>query len=133
MLRELFAEDHLSFLKQCHTLREDGAFINAGENDARLVRKLINDPDAISIFGFSFLDQNPDRLKAASIDGVRPVFESIESGDYPLTRPLYLYVKSAHERAVVGLRRFVETIIAEDSIGPDGRLVDRGLIPLTGR
>jgi phosphate transport system substrate-binding protein len=133
VLRELFAEDHFSFLKQCHTLREDGAFINAGENDARLVRKLFDNPHAMSIFGFSFLDQNSDRLKAASIDGIRPVFESIESGDYPLTRPLYVYVKSAHESAVVGLGRFIETIIAEDSIGPDGRLIDKGLIPLAGR
>jgi phosphate transport system substrate-binding protein len=129
-MRELFQNDPNDFNQQCHALREDGAFINAGENDARLVRKLINDPDALGIFGFNFLDRNRDQLQAASIDGTQPSFETIESGVYPLSRPLYLYVKPRHGRIVAGLSEFVESIIDEGSLGPEGRLTEQGLIPL---
>ena len=129
-MRELYQEEPDSFNRQCHALREDGRFINAGENDARLVRKLLNDPDALGIFGFNFLDRNRDILKAASIGGSEPSFETIESGIYPLSRPLYLYVKPRHGRIVAGLTEFVDSMISEDSIGPEGRLIDQGLIPL---
>ncbi len=129
-LRELYQENSAAFNRQCHALREDGHFINAGENDARLVRKLRNDPDALGIFGFNFLDRNPDILQAASIGGNNPSFETIESGVYPLSRPLYLYVKPRHGRIVPGLGEFVESMIGQDSIGPEGRLIDQGLIPL---
>lgn len=129
-MRELFHQDHPAFLKQCHALREDGAFVNAGENDARIVRKLGNDPEALGILGFNFLDRNRDRLQAASIDGVLPEFESIESGDYPLSRPLYLYAKPQHYRVVGGLQSFLEALVSPEFLGEEGRLVEQGLIPL---
>lgn len=131
-MRDLFQQDPASFNRQCQTLREDGRFINAGENDARLVRKLVNDPNALGIFGFNFLDRNRNQLQAASIDRTLPAFETIESGVYPLSRPLYLYIKSRHARIVSGLGDFVNSTIEEDSIGPEGRLTEQGLIPLPG-
>lgn len=129
-LRELYQQEPSSFNHQCQTLREDGLFINAGENDSRVVRKLINDPYALGILGFNFLDRNRDRLQAASIDDTLAEFETVESGVYPFTRPLYLYVKQAHERVAPGLNAFIDSITGEDSIGPEGRLIDQGLIPL---
>ncbi len=129
-IRELYEQDPDSFIRQCRALREDGAYIDAGENDTRLVRMLINNPHALGIFGYNFLDQNRDQLKAADIDGKQPDFDSIESGSYPLSRPLYLYVKVQHMGIVPGLSEFVRNITARDSIGPEGRLIDKGLIPL---
>ena len=118
------------FLAHCHALREDGAFVNSGENDARIVRKLIQDDRALGVLGYNFLDRNRDRLQAASIDGIEPAFESIESGVYPLTRPLYLYVKPRHDRLVEGLERFVAALVAPAISGPEGFLEGHGLIPL---
>ena len=133
VIRELLQQDPASFNQQCHALREDGVFINAGENDSRLVRKLFNDPGAVGVFGFNFLDRNRDRLQAASIDGTFPEFETIESGVYPLSRPLYLYVKPRHARIVAGLRDFVDDVISPESLGAEGRLSEQGLIPLPRR
>lgn len=132
-LRVLRQRDPTRFRERCQALREDDAFVNAGENDARLVRKLINDPGTLGIFGFNFLDRNRDRLKAASIDGTEPFFELIESGIYPLSRPLYLYVKPRHSSLVNGLQTFVDMVASAELSGPDGYLVDRGLIPLPVR
>lgn len=119
------------FLQRCRALREDGAFVDAGENDARLVRKLLTDPDAVAILGYNFLDRNRDRLQAASIDGINPEFELIESGVYPLSRPLFIYVKSRHINLVTGLDAFVAELTSPRTSGPDGWLIDQGLIPLT--
>ncbi|MCG6968098.1 MAG: substrate-binding domain-containing protein [Chromatiaceae bacterium] len=123
--------DPAAFAQHCQGLREDGAFVNAGENDARLVRKLIDDRGALGIFGYNFLDRNRDRLQAASIDGISPEFDLIESGVYPLSRPLYLYVKQRHRSVVKGLDEFVDTLISAEVSGPEGYLIDQGLIPLT--
>lgn len=133
VLRALKSEDQTAFANSCHALREDGAFVNSGENDARMVRKLITDTGALGVLGYSFLDRNRARLNAATIDGVAPAFESIESGVYPLSRPLYLYIKPQHERLVGELDTFVRTLLSRDITGPEGYLVDRGLIPLTER
>jgi phosphate transport system substrate-binding protein len=133
ILKAMHAQDPTAFAQHCQALREDGAYVNAGENDARLVRKLIDDPGAVGIFGYSFLDQNRDRLQGASFDGVAPEFELIESGVYPLSRPMYLYVKPQHARVVRGLDAFVDAVTAPEASGPDGYLVDRGLIPLPAR
>lgn len=129
-LARLHKSDPKAFSQRCHTLREDGAYINAGENDARLVRKLINDHNAIGIFGYSFLDSNRDHLQAASVEGILPRFELIESGTYPLARPLYLYVKPRHNRVVKGLNQFVDMLVSNELIGDEGILIDQGLIPL---
>lgn len=129
-LQALHAKDRAQFTAACHALREDGAFVEAGENDARLVRKLLNDPGALGIIGYSFLDQNRDRLRAARIDGIAPTFESIDTGEYPLTRPLYVYVKPQHARFVHDLDTFVDALVSSEVSGADGYLAERGLIPL---
>jgi len=133
VLQAMHAKDPAEFAQHCHALREDGAYINAGENDARLVRKLLSDPGALGIFGYNFLDRNRDRLQAATIDGIAPEFDMIESAVYPLSRPLYIYVKPLHVRVVSGLEAFVEALTAPAAIGPDGYLIDHGLIPLPKR
>ena len=130
-LLALRAQDPALFAERCRAVREDGAYIDAGENDARLVRKLLTDPDTLAMLGYSFLDRNRDRLRAASIDGVEPSYETIESGVYPLTRPLFLYIKPQHAKLVEGLDTFVDALIGADISGPEGYLIDRGLIPLT--
>ena len=126
----LFSSKPELIKRHCHELREDGAFINAGENDARLTRKLIGDPGALGIFGYSFLDQNRHNLQGAKIDGIEPSFDLIESGTYPLSRPLFLYVKPGHARVIPGLNEFIDMITSSEVSGPEGYLVDRGLVPL---
>ncbi len=114
----------------CQSIREDGAFVEAGENDNLIVQKLEADKEAFGIFGFSFLDQNVDKLQGSAIDGVDPTFENISSGDYPVSRSLYFYVKKAHIGVVPGIQEFIEAFTSEDAWGPYGYLADKGLIPL---
>ena len=120
-----------TFRSICHTLREDGAFVETGENDNLIVQKLESNPRAFGIFGFSFLDQNADKVKGAPIDGVPPTFENIADGQYPVSRPLYFYVKKEHVPMIPGLRSFLVELTRDRTLGDDGYLVDRGLIPLT--
>ncbi|NND82742.1 MAG: phosphate ABC transporter substrate-binding protein [Gammaproteobacteria bacterium] len=115
-----------------HSVREDGAFIEAGENDNLIVNKLVANPNALGIFGFSFLDQNSDSVQGSTIDGHNPTFDAIADGDYAISRPLYFYVKKAHVGTVPGIAEFVKTFVSEDAIGEDGYLIDKGLIPLSG-
>ena len=114
----------------CHTIREDGAFIEAGENDNLIVQKLEANKDAYGIFGYSFLEQNGDRLRGAAINGVAPSFETIATGQYPVARALYLYVKKPHVGLVPGLPEFIAELTAEKTFGEDGYLSDKGLVPL---
>jgi phosphate transport system substrate-binding protein len=116
--------------KACHNIREDGAFIEAGENDNLIVQKLESNPAAVGIFGFSFLDQNADKIKGAMINGVPAEFERIAGGDYPVSRSLYFYVKQQHVGVIPGIKEFVGEFTSEDAWGEDGYLVDKGLIPL---
>lgn len=129
-LRRMQEEDEDDYRHRCHALREDGAYVNAGENDARLVRKLIDDPGALGILGYNFVDRNADRLQAARIDGVPARFELIESGEYPMSRPLLLYVKQAHSASVPGLKVFARRVISPEAAGEEGYLLNSGLIPL---
>ena len=116
--------------KACHAIREDGGYVEAGENDVLIVRKLEANPDAFGIFGFSFLDQNADKIKGAMIDGVPAEFEKIAGGDYPVSRSLYFYVKQQHVGVIPGIKEFVGEFTNENAWGPDGYLIDKGLIPL---
>jgi phosphate transport system substrate-binding protein len=116
--------------KACHEIREDGAFIEAGENDNLIVQKLVANPEAVGIFGFSFLDQNADKIKGAKVNGVDPQFEAIADGKYPVSRSLFFYVKQQHVGVIPGIKEFVAEFTAEKAWGPDGYLVDKGLIPL---
>ncbi|MBB4152798.1 phosphate transport system substrate-binding protein [Sphingomonas jinjuensis] len=110
----------------CGRLREDGAFVDAGENDNLVVQKLGSDPTAIGMFGYSYLEENRGAVTGLPVAGVSPSYEAIARGDYPGARPLYIYVKKAHLRAVPGLRAFLRLYAA--SWGPGGPLVRRGLI-----
>ncbi len=114
-----------------HGLREDGRWIDAGENDNLMVSKLNANPDAVGIFGYSFLDQNSDKIKGIIVEGVEPTFENIAAGEYTISRSLFFYVKKAHIGVVPNLEGFAREFTSEDAFGEDGYLVDKGLIPLT--
>lgn len=113
-----------------HTIREDGAYVDAGENDNLIVQKLEKDPDALGIFGFSFLDQNTDKIQGSFIDDVQPTFDAIASGEYPVSRPLYFYVKKAHAGSIPGIHEYLKEFTSEKAWGPEGYLSDKGLIPM---
>jgi len=115
----------------CHGLREDGAYIEAGENDNLIVQKLVANPNALGIFGFSFLEQNADKVQGSKIDGKLPTFEAISSGDYPVSRSLFFYVKKAHIGVIPGIQEFLAEFTSEKAMGEDGYLADKGLIPMT--
>lgn len=112
-------------------MRADGAFIEEGENDNLIVSKLETNTAALGIFGYSFLDQNADRIKGARIEGVEPTFENIASGEYPVSRSLWFYVKKAHIGVIPGIEEYVAEFISDAAIGEDGYAVEKGLIPLT--
>lgn len=112
------------------SIREDGAYIEAGENDNLIVSKLEANPNAVGVFGFSFLDQNSDKLQGAVVDGVEPTFDNIAGGDYPVSRSLYFYIKNAHVGVIPGLQEYANEFMSEDAAGEEGYLVDKGLIPL---
>jgi phosphate transport system substrate-binding protein len=114
----------------CSTIREDGAWVDAGENDNLIVQKLVANPRAYGVFGFSFLDENSDRLVGSKIGGVEPTFENIAEAKYPVSRSIFFYVKNAHVGVVPGIKEFVAEFTSEAAFGPDGYLADRGLIPL---
>lgn len=114
----------------CHSIREDGVYVEAGENDNLIIQKLQKNPDALGIFGFSFLDQNADIVKGAQVGGAEPEFETIATGDYPISRPLYFYVKKAHVLEIPGLTEFLNEFTSKKAMGQEGYLTDKGLIPL---
>jgi phosphate transport system substrate-binding protein len=129
-LKKLSKEDPKKFLSIAHTVREDGAYIDAGENDNLIVQKLTANPDAVGIFGFSFMDQNVDKVQGAYIESAEPTFENIADGKYPLSRPLFFYVKKAHVDVIPGLREYVNEFTSEKAWGEEGYLGEKGLIPL---
>lgn len=126
----LHESDADQFEEVASRIREDGMWIDAGENDNTIVQTLINTPTAFGVFGFSFLDQNSDRLVGTLIDGVAPEFDAIADGEYPISRSLFFYVKNQHFTMVPGLASFVAEFTSEDAWGEFGYLTDRGLIPL---
>ncbi|WP_328805128.1 PstS family phosphate ABC transporter substrate-binding protein [Stappia albiluteola] len=116
--------------KKCHEIREDGAFIEAGENDNLIVQKLEANPKALGIFGFSFLDQNADKLQGSKIGDIEPTFENIADGAYPVSRSLYIYGKKEHIGVIPGMEEFIAEYVSEGAFGEEGYLADKGLIPL---
>ena len=111
-------------------IRDDGAYVDAGENDNLIVSKLQANPNALGVFGFSFLDQNADKIKGATVGGVEPTFENIASGDYPVSRSMYFYIKKAHIGVVPGIMEYAAEFVSQDASGDDGYLTEKGLIPL---
>ncbi|MHA2940371.1 PstS family phosphate ABC transporter substrate-binding protein [Vibrio sp. RC27] len=129
-IKALKKTDKNKYKAVCHSVREDGAYIEAGENDNLIVQKLAANPKALGVFGYSFLEENADKVQASIINNVEPTFEAIGSGDYPVSRSLFFYVKEAHKDTIPGLKEYVDAFTSEQAIGEEGYLADRGLIPL---
>ncbi|WP_370519476.1 substrate-binding domain-containing protein [Alcanivorax sp. DP30] len=129
-LKDMKKQDKSKYKAICRSIREDGAYVEAGENDNLIVQKLEKNPDAFGVFGFSFLDQNRGKVQGANVGGVEPTFDSIASGDYPVSRSLYFYVKKAHVGVVPGIKGYVKEFSSEKAWGPEGYLAEKGMIPL---
>jgi phosphate transport system substrate-binding protein len=129
-IKAMKKKDKKAYKALCHTVREDGAYIEAGENDNLIVQKLVANPNALGIFGFSFLDQNSDKIQGSMVDGISPTFDNIAEGKYPVSRPLYFYVKKAHVGTIPGIKEFLAEFTSEKAWGPEGYLSEKGLIPM---
>jgi phosphate transport system substrate-binding protein len=114
----------------CRSIRMDDKFIEAGENDNLIVQKLKANPEALGIFGFSFLEQNSHLVRGAYINDIKPSFENIFSGKYEVSRPLFIYFKKEHLNMAPGMREFISKIIDPNLIGEEGYLIKKGLIPM---
>ncbi len=114
----------------CGMMREDGHFVEAGEDDNIIVQKLMNNPDGLGLFGYSFLEQNAARVKANPMDGVMPSFDAIVSGKYEVARSLFVYVKGEHVGKIPGLAEFARMLVSDSAVGPEGYLILKGLLPL---
>jgi phosphate transport system substrate-binding protein len=129
-LAEMKKTDKKKFEAIAHSIREDGYYVEAGENDNLIVQKLLKNSNALGIFGYSFLDNNSDKVQGSLINGVEPTFEAIASGEYKVSRSLFFYVKNQHLSKIPGITEFVEEFISDRATGKFGYLSDRGLIPL---
>ena len=128
-LKAIKKQDKKKYKAICRAVREDGAFIEAGENDNLIVQKLVENENAFGVFGFSFLIENEDKIQGSTVDGMAPTMETIADKSYGVSRPLYFYVKLAHVDVIPGIREFLEEYTSEDSWGPGGYLEERGMIP----
>ena len=129
-LESLRSSDEDAFKERAHTLRSDGAWVDSGENDNAMVQTLTKTPGSLGVFGYSFLENNMDQVKAAAIGGVQPSLATISDGSYPLARSLYIYVKKANIATTPGLQAFVNAFVSDAAGGRGGYLLERGLIPL---
>lgn len=129
-IAELKKSDKSRYKAICHGIREDGRYVEAGENDNLIVRKLAENHQALGIFGFSFLDQNADTIRGLAIGGQKPTFDSIADGSYIVSRPLYFYVKKAHVGAIPGIEEYLAEFTSEKAWGDEGYLTEKGMIPL---
>ena len=129
-LKAIKKQDKKKYKAICRAVREDGAFIEAGENDNLIVQKLIENENAFGVFGFSFLIENEDKIQGSTVDGMAPTMETIADKSYGVSRPLYFYVKLAHVDVIPGIREFLAECTSEDSWGPGGYLEERGMIPM---
>ena len=129
-IKALKDTDEARFKKVCQSVREDGAYIEAGENDNLIVQKLGANPKALGVFGYSYLDANISQIQGSVIDGVPPTFENIASGRYPVSRPLFFYVKKAHIGVIPGINEFLAEYLSPRAMGADGYLAGKGLVPL---
>ncbi|MFW5734714.1 MAG: substrate-binding domain-containing protein, partial [Oceanidesulfovibrio sp.] len=129
-LKDMRKEDKKAFKAIAHTVREDGGYVEAGENDNLIVQKLQANPDAFGIFGFSFLDQNRDKIQGSKIEGIAPAFEAIADGSYPVSRSLQFYVKKAHVGTIPGIQEYLNEFTSAQAWGPEGYLSEKGMIPM---
>ena len=129
-IKAMKKSDKKAYKALCHTVREDGAYIEAGENDNLIVQKLQANPAAFGIFGFSFLDQNTDSIQGSFVEGEAPTFDAIAEGDYPVSRPLFFYVKKAHVNVIPGMTGYLAEFSSDKAWGEEGYLTDKGMIPM---
>jgi phosphate transport system substrate-binding protein len=129
-LLELGTTDVPAFEAIWKTIREDGAYVEAGENDNLIIKKLEGNPKAFGVFGYSFLEENAEKIKAAAIDGDKPNYKDIANGNYKGSRLLYIYMKKDHLGLVPGMIEFVTEFTSSQAIGEDGYLLDKGLVAL---
>ena len=129
-LKAIKKQDKKKYKAICRAVREDGAFIEAGENDNLIVQKLVENENAFGVFGFSFLIENEDKIQGSTVDGKAPTIETIADKSYGVSRPLYFYVKLAHVDVIPGIREFLAEYTSDDSWGPGGYLEERGMIPM---
>lgn len=129
-LKALKKDDPKAFEAVWKAVREDGAYVEAGENDNLIVQKLQANPDAVGIFGFSFLEQNADTVKDIAIDGVQATYEAVADGSYKVARPLFIYMKKQHVASIPGMKEFIVEFVSVAAIGEDGYLADKGLVTL---
>ncbi len=128
-MRALKKADEGRHKQVCNRIREDGAYVEAGENDNLVVQKLAADPQSVGVLGFSYLERNLDTLRDVAIDGVSATPDSITDLRYPASRPLFIYVKAQHVKAIHGLAEFLAEYVSERAWGPGGYLQRRGLVP----
>lgn len=129
-IKAIKKQDKKKYKAICHGVREDGAYVEAGENDNLIVQKLQANPKALGVFGFSFLDQNTDVIQGSKVNGISPEFDSIANGSYPVSRSLYYYVKKAHVGSIPGVKEYNREFMSEKAIGDEGYLTEKGLIPM---
>jgi phosphate transport system substrate-binding protein len=127
---DYFKENKDQIGDKCSPMRQDGPFVEAGENDNLIVQRLEADANAIGIFGYSFLYENNDKLKPAKINSVEPSFDTIADFSYPISRPIYVYIKNAHLDVIPGMKEFVAEFASDDALAPGGYLSERGLTPM---
>ncbi|WP_421696506.1 PstS family phosphate ABC transporter substrate-binding protein [Aestuariivirga sp.] len=131
-LADLKKADAKAFEAVWKSIREDGAYVEAGENDNLIVQKLQANPTALGIFGYSFVEQNGNAIKDIAIDGVKATYESIADGSYKVSRPLFIYVKKQHVDQIPGMKEFIAEYVSDKALGEDGYLSEKGLVTLPG-
>lgn len=130
-IKAIKKQDKKKYKAICHGVREDGAYVEAGENDNLIVQKLVANPSALGVFGYSFLEQNSDKVQGSIIDGKLPTFDAIAEGDYPVSRSLYFYVKKAHIGVIPGIEEYLAEFTSDKAMGEYGYLAEKGMIPMT--
>jgi len=127
---EYFKKNKDQVKEKCTPMRQDGPFIEAGENDNLIVQRIEADPNSLGIFGYSFLYENQDKLQGVKVGGTEPSFETIADGSYGLSRPLFIYIKNPHRKVIAGMDEFITEYTSDESMGEDGYLHERGLVVL---
>ncbi|MBC8012873.1 MAG: PstS family phosphate ABC transporter substrate-binding protein [Methyloceanibacter sp.] len=117
--------------EKCTPMRQDGPFIEAGENDNLIVQRIEADPNALGVFGYSFLYENQDKLQGVKVAGIEPSFDTIADHSYGLSRPLFIYIKNAHRKVIPGMNEFLAEYTSDEAMGKDGYLHERGLVVLS--
>jgi phosphate transport system substrate-binding protein len=132
-IKAMKKQDKSKYKAICHAVREDGAYVEAGENDNLIVQKLVANPTAFGVFGYSFLEQNSDKVQGSAINGKLPTFDAIASGDYPVSRSLFFYVKKAHIGVIPGIEEYLAEFTSEKAMGEYGYLAEKGMIPMSDK